>query len=242
MKILNNAVKALELMKKHIYSSVVSVIVDLFTIFLFGVIFQLYHESVGGRIGRVLINLINPAGQVQSDIVGLIVATVLFYLVLYIVWTGLQSVSWWKAFGISGSKISYKKLLKRFAKWNILWIIIAAVINTLHDALSIVNSLANELFFNQAFVDWFFVVVGVVLAYFLLVSYINRKPFVIGVKKANIIIPACLFIGLSMTVVHHMMVFGSIIHPMFNIVMAVVLFLPAVTWAKIYLIINIKEV
>ena len=82
MRILNNAVKALELMKKHVSSSIVSVVVDFFTLLLFVVVFQLYHEVVGGRVGRVLVNLINPGGQVQSDIVGLVVATVFFYLVL----------------------------------------------------------------------------------------------------------------------------------------------------------------
>lgn len=166
----------------------------------------------------------------------------LLIALVYVLYCLFQGASWKFAHQIAGNKWEWNKHLITFAKTNLFWLIILCMYSVIDLVLKIRQTilLTSNQQYNPSIVG---VVFGTILMltifYFVLLSYgagSIKKAWTAGIKGWKQTLPAFLFIIILFTIIDRILFFASTWRPEVAYVLGIVLFLPALTWTKVYIV------
>jgi len=219
------------------FADIITIYVSLFTL-------SLFSAAIEQPLYEFLINLPNPAAVESNSGTIITISFILLYAVIYLLLTFLQPISWKIAFGILGIKHTYKKIMRHILLTNLFLILFIAAINLYHDLFTTLNKITGITAINSYFLQLSYIIMMLLALYLLLVSYSTLFPFrksVLFAAKnfAELLIPFILIL-LTFAVIHLIMAASFYLHPYFNIVLGFVLFLPSLSFARIYFMLSVK--
>ncbi len=198
-------------------------------------------------------NLIEMFSQ-QTDLVGLESALIKLLLILivafWLVWLLFQGGSWRWASLISGNKTKYFKFMSRFILVNLVWLSLLTVVNV----FLLNHQFSLQLEFHKTFLD-FLTVIGVILnlviAYFMFISYgliskyklknLFKNTFKIGFEKPfNVLLVYLVIVG-GIGVIDLLLRLFGLISPTAAFIFGILILLPYLTIARVFLIKSIEN-
>ncbi|MBD3313813.1 hypothetical protein GF345_05205 [Candidatus Woesearchaeota archaeon] len=246
VKELSQSVKAV---RHNKYLIVFPVLLD----FLFPIAYGFIAAYFGGSIIDGLYSL--GASMLQAETSGMtdtargiIYALIGFAAASYAAYVLLQGLSWKYSSvfsGMSGRKSTMSILvyLKRFAAVNLLWFALIS----LHSTASFLIDYHD---LRSSFLSALLYIYLAALVYFALISYTLldkgsyravSQSFIKGFNNAVRILPRMLFAAAVLVIVNYAVISSAMISRNIMIIMGVILLLPIVTWARVYLHIVIKN-
>ena len=222
-----------------------SIIADFITLFLSIFILTFFARIIENPLTEFLVNIPNPEKPASNALVILITAFLVLYVLLYIIFSLIQPISWRSAHEITLAKCPYKKIFKHFFKANLFFIIILAIINLYHDVFFTINKITGIIVINKMFLDISYNILLFLFSYIAIISYstlLNFKASLIFAAKNffKLIMPMIL-IALTFIIINYTMIFAATLHPWLTYILGIVLFIPAISFARIYLISITKE-
>jgi len=167
---------------------------------------------------------------------------ILFLLIAFIAYVIFQSVAWWMCFRIAKKKINYWSYLGSFFVLNLFWFLVLFIFLVLDLAGDISRVLYSSDFSIAGFIAGMLLVIS---AYFAVVSYVIKglkSSFVNGWRHRKRILPCFFVVFLYFFVLNLILSRLFLLNYYLAVVIGFVLFLPALVWARVYLILNIQKV
>lgn len=167
----------------------------------------------------------------------------LFMLVIYLVYIVVQSVAWNLSLRIIGKNISFLKYFVSFALLNLFWFLLFIVYNIIDLTGDLRSSMSSG-----ATISLFSVFAGILLiflAYFAVISYVRlslKKSFIFGCKRYRELVPPYFFVLLYFFILNFVLSKIVLTSYAFAVVAGIVLFVPAIAFARVYLALNINKV
>ncbi len=167
----------------------------------------------------------------------------LFVFIIYLVYIIFQSIAWNLSLRIINKKIPYWKYLKSFAILNIFWFVILILYNLadlLGDLRNTLNTL-SDVNFISIFANFFLLI----FIYFAVISYTNlslKKAFRLGWKKYRPLLTYYVLVIIYFFVLNLILSELFRINYIFAVIIGLILFLPAITWARVFMALQIEKV
>lgn len=231
--ILQNYKKSCSLLLKNYLKLPLLMLLDLLTIFIINFLALYFSQFLNLHLQDFLTTALKTQGQ--NSIFPVILGYIAFYLSVLLVYLLFQPLAWHITLRICKKKLA----LKNFIIKTLLFFIIFAVINTIHDTLLLFNRLRPYTIFNKTILDSVVYAIYLALAYFIIVSYSTkltfRKSFISAMKKGKIYIQAYALIIVTFILIHYFMdLFRN--YQWMIVLLGILLFLPAISFARIYMI------
>lgn len=166
----------------------------------------------------------------------------LFILIVYVIYVLIQSVVWNLSLRIAGRKSNFAKYFVSFVLLNLFWFFIFIVYNL----MDLIGDLRSVLLSGR--ISLVSVLAGLFLlffAYFAVISYVKlnlKKSFVFGWKRYRELVPSFFYVFIYFFVLNFILSKLVLLNYTFAVVAGIVLFVPAVSFARIYLSLNINKV
>jgi hypothetical protein len=198
-------------------------------------------------------NIVEMFSQ-QSDLVSIEASLIklLFILIFafWIIWLFFQGGSWRYASWISGNKGKFFKYMGKFVLLNLFWLSAITLVNV----FLLNHQLGLQLEFHKTFLD-FLTIIGIIcnflIAYFMFISYtfisgnklkrIFKKTFSIGIKQPLKILSFYFVIAIGFVVIDLLLRLIGLIGPTTAFFAGILLLLPYLTIARVFLIKNIQD-
>ena len=268
--IVDKAVQALKKLKSYPRLLFASALCDALFFFIFGFITAPMYRKITEYIviiGTAISESASSMLRGQESTINSIIANnpetsayfnslLLVYVILavsvYIIYAFFHSVSWRISFGIAGKKTSMYKFMKEFSLLTLFWFVIFIIYYFIDFfaelrvvALQSMNIEAPNIMGNFA------TLMIILIFYFSMISYTLigkgstwkkiKKSFVIGVKKAKYIVPCYAVIAVVYLILETILDKIAVnIYAM--VIIGLLTMIPAITWARVYLISIIEKI
>lgn len=167
----------------------------------------------------------------------------LFILITYIIYIIFQSITWNLSLRIINKKIKYLKYLKSFALLNLFWFLIFILYSLIDLIGDLRVALADVKTTNFiSIIANFFLMI---MIYFAIISYTKlnlRQSFKLGWKKYRTLLSAYVLVLIYFFILNFVLSKIALANYTLAVVIGLVLFLPAITWARVLLALNIERV
>ncbi|MBI2136720.1 hypothetical protein HYU06_06640 [Candidatus Woesearchaeota archaeon] len=222
-------------------------ITDILTLFFSLFVLSFFGRIIENPLTEFLVNLPNPEKPQSNAVLILVIAFLVLYLLLYLIISLLQPISWKIAHNIvSSKKETYKRFAIYFLKINIYLIILLAIINLYQDIFYTINTITGIVVINKAFLYYSYITLLLLLLYLAFISYSKLLPIkasiIFAAKHFLKLLPSLLLIALTFIIINYIMVFAAKLHPGLTIILGILLFAPAITFARVYLLLAVKDV
>jgi hypothetical protein len=177
----------------------------------------------------------------------------LLIFVVYLIYCFFQGISWKLSSDMRGKRIKFLAYMKQFYTLNISWFLIFMVYNVFSFLTELGRTVMQRINPSGAVSSSIIptaILIGIF--YFTLISYtligkygilkVLAKTFVIGVKKVRYILPMYLIIFLVFSILNLIMFLTFKIHENLMIVTGILLVIPAVTWARVFISVVIDRI
>jgi hypothetical protein len=172
----------------------------------------------------------------------IIIWVLLFILITYIIYIIFQSITWNLSLRIINKKIKYLKYLKSFALLNLFWFLIFIIYNLIDLIGDLRFALADVKTTN--FIGIFANVFLLIFIYFAIISYTKlnlRKSFKLGWKKHKSLLSTYVLILIYFFLLNLILSKLFLVNYTLAVVVGLVLFIPAITWARVLLALSIER-
>lgn len=189
--------------------------------------------------------LMDPA--ISSYFYDMILLLIILWITVYVLYCLFQAFNWKIALQLTSKKIRYLDYLKRFAVMNILWFVLFITYYLLGFAIDIRKTIISAVMQTSPssmlnIIMTFFLVI---IAYFAVISYVKislKKAFFIGKSKIRQLLPSILLITIYILVLNIILALLTQISVILAIVTGLILLIPAITLARIYISLMIQKV
>lgn len=224
-------------LKNNIFLLPIPMLADLLTIVLLLYFNMIYRNTTIQHYSNLFISTMQ-AQPAASELASIIASTLLLYTAIYIVYTLLQSASWYWSYKFCNLSHTFLNILKHYSLYNILWLVLLMAVTVLNKLLLINSTFAGvqpKLITPISGIFYF------IISYFAIVSYL-MQPVKTGIKKGNIIISVLFLIWVTYLVLDYFAFLSGNISQIMGIIVSMLILLPFFSWARIYLILAMKEV
>lgn len=179
--------------------------------------------------------------QARPYVFKFILLLLLLGTTVYILYVVFQGTIWKIASSLAGYQIAWNEYLKAFAKTNLLWFGIFVVYyfgSLFLQIRSVVLTKINPSYAPSTAWEVIFAMVLAVILYFAILSYISggiKIGFKAGLHGWRQFAPAIIFLMILFLTIDYLMLRAGLINTQLAYLLGVVLFLPALTIAKVYM-------
>lgn len=222
--------------------------------------------SSGPNVSNALLSNSNVGSILQqqqtfSDLSSQLVKwTMIFFVVIYFVYTFLQSISWHSVYKINasdyktsnskskskwrvGNRLSYWSYLGQFAYVNLFWLLVSSLLVYVGVRVTIFNKLSLYPLIQDSTGVGLVVTTMIVAAYFMLISYavIGTKSWKrllieslkLGFKKFYLFVLLDFVFFLSIVIIGYVLKWAMNINFMFMLILGILLLMPTFSWLRI---------
>ncbi|MBS3157966.1 hypothetical protein J4206_01625 [Candidatus Woesearchaeota archaeon] len=244
---LTNYLKSAKIISAKPVELIYAAISDILTIFFSLFVLSFFGRIIENPLTEFLVNLPNPEKPQSNAVLILIIAFIVLYISLYLILSFLQPIAWKIAHKlVYNAKENYSKLAKYFLRINIYLILLLALINLYQDVFYTINTITGITVINKTFLNISYQSMIILLLYITVISYSKllsiKASIRFAAKKILKLFPALLLIALTFVAINYIMVFAAKLHPGLTIILGILLFAPAITFARVYLLLNLKEI
>jgi hypothetical protein len=237
--------KSFNLLNNNLLQLLAISIIDLITLFVAVFTLNLFGTVIANPLTEFLVNLPNPAAPQSNAPTILIVAFITMYSIIYLLLTFLQPLSWQYIFNLLETKHNYKKIMKSLLLPNFFFVLLLALVNLYQDIFHTINTITGIRVIDPTFLFASYVVLMLLLLYFHLISFSTltsvRKSIMFALRNIKQLLLPFITILITFVVVNYIMLASSWIHYSFNLILGVLLFVPAITFARLYFILSVKN-
>ncbi len=244
---LTNYIRSAKIISAKPIGLVYAAIIDMLTLFFSLFVLSFFSRIIENPLTEFLVNLPNPEKPQSNAAMTLIIAFVVLYILLYAILSFLQPVAWKIAHKLAyNAKDKYRKFMKHFLRINIYLIVLLALINLYQDVFYTINTITGIIVINKTFLYVSYISLLVVLLYIAVISYSKLLPIkasiIFAAKNLLKLVPSLLLIALTFIVINYIMIFAAMLHPKLTIILGILLFVPAISFARVYLLLDMKEI
>lgn len=173
--------------------------------------------------------------------------------VIYILYCFFQGISWKLSSGMTGKKAKFLAYIKQFCILNLFWFLLFMAYNAFSFLMELGRTVMQRV--NPSGVTGSNILLTVtltVILYFTLISYalignesilkVLGKTFAVGIKKIRYILPMYLTIFLFFLILNFILFLTFKIHTNVMIIAGVLLVMPALTWARVFMGLVINKI
>jgi len=249
--------KSFDLILDRFGLALLCILVDVLSFFAFG----FFSFPVSAKIADLLVGFtavfsagLNTMDRGSSSVFGILFSSdtvlfwksfltyaLLFVLIAYVVYVVFQSVAWFVSFRIAGKKANFWHFFLWFGLFNLFWFSLFIVYNIVDFFIDLAAVLGGNFGFvsvvNSAFLMLIF--------YFAVISYVKLnflKSFSLGFKKYRQILPPFLVVCLFFLVLNLILPFSFSVNYYFGAGIGIILFLPSLVFARVFMINSIERV
>ena len=227
-------------LKNNLLYLPIPMLTDLTTI-LFILLFGGFYKAATLERYTALFSSAIKAQPADAELKVILYSTLLLFAAIYIAFTLLQSVSWYWSYKFCQNKVKFSKILKNYARYNLLWVFLFMIVTVIHKLALINDTFTGGLGPDNSTINGVASIFYFIVIYFALVSYL-MLPLKIGLKKGNIIIPVLFLIWVTYLVLDYIALLAGSVSQILGIVVSMLILLPIFIWARVYLILAMKEV
>lgn len=244
---LTNYIRSAKIIFAKPIELIYSTIIDILSLFFSLFVLSFFSRIIENPLTEFLVNLPNPEKPQSNAILILIIAFAALYILLYAILSFLQPVAWKIAHKIAhNSRESYKRFMKHFLRINIYIILLLAVINLYQDVFYTINTITGIVVINKTFLNLSYNVMMLLLLYLAAVSYSKLLPIkasiIFAAKHFLKLLPSLLLIALTFIGINDIMVFAAMLHPGLTFVLGILLFAPAISFARTYFLLAVNGI
>ncbi|HIH43427.1 TPA: hypothetical protein HA246_07355 [Candidatus Woesearchaeota archaeon] len=244
--LLTNLRRSAKIISAEPIELIYATITDILTLFFSFFVLSFFGKIIEVPLTEFLVNLPNPEKPQSNAILILIIAFIVLYILLYAILSLLQPVAWKIAHKLAyNTKETYKKVTMHFLRINIYLILLLASINLYQDVFYTINTITGIIVINKTFLNISYQSMLVLLLYLATISYSKLLPIKASIsfaaKRFLKLFPALLVIALTFVAINYIMVFAAKLHPGLTIILGILLFAPAISFARVYLLLAVKE-
>lgn len=256
---MNKLKKSLEVVKKNQGLLVFSALLDVLFFIFYGFLTAPFFETIVRQINFLgttlqsqaaeytrtfannpsIINLLFTDPVLKPSTYELLTAYLIVGLIIYALYVSMQSVNWTIARTMVGKKEEVGKYMKKFAKVNITWFLLFVVYHFIDVIASLKATVqAGEVITQPTNALGIFAIIFLILiGYFALISYNVldvKKSFKEG-RKLKKHLPVFLIIAAVFLILNYILTLTPKLGAASNFLIGIILVLPAITWARVYL-------
>jgi len=254
-----------KILKEFLYS-VIFFFSDLFFLFVFFIIYNLFLGNIMNKVislltltGKALqgltqtditLNILSNQQQMNSLIVNIglwIFGLIALSYALYCIFQGLV---WFIAHKILKEKTNFKEYIKRFFAVNILWCVSFVIIAYFYVRAVIYTQVLRSPS-NIQTVSIFSVILLIILSYFALISYVLikkygfvdsiKKSFSLAIKEFATIAPMYVLLVLGFAVIDVLLRLLFMVNVTLMVIIGIILMFPFIAYARLVIISVIKN-
>lgn len=176
----------------------------------------------------------------------IILLLIILAVTVYVLYCLFQAINWKIALQLTGKKIKYKDYLKKFMLINILWFILFALYYVLGFVVDIRKILISTIMqtapSNALNIVLMFYLIFI--AYFAVISYVQLnllKSISTGKSKIRQLLPSILMIAVFLLALNIIVKALASVNPILAITVGLIILLPAMTIARIYISLVIQK-
>jgi len=260
----NEAAYSFNLMGENKLVVLQNVIFDVLTLFFIGYVSAMFSKkaleymySIGALLTKAsgstmfvtqsFFDFAKQAG-ITPILFNLVLVLLVWILFSYFVYCFFQSLCWKNARSLIGEKHVLNKFSLRFFKLNIFWAIVYVIFNLIVYMSLFMSSVGST---SEVEIGSLPGIIMLIIGYFAFISYsvfgkdsiikTLKLTFVSGVKCIHCMLMRLLLIGVVFFGIDILLKTFSKIHPFVMVLAGIILFVPAVTWSRIYFIYSIKQ-
>ena len=195
---------------------------------------------LSGQGVPALSGLFTPQTSVFTE--KIVFSLIIFAVLTYVLYCVFQGVNWKLALDITGRKTKWLSYLNNFARVNALWFVIFVLFYAINVFAAMRRAILSALGTAGFDVISLFSIIGMaVIAYFALLSYPStsiKKAWATGkkLKSISIFLPIIVyFIALNF-----LLAFIGAKSPDIMYITGLILFFPALTWARVLIALEVK--
>ena len=182
--------------------------------------------------------LMDPA--ISSYFYDMILLLIILWITVYFLYCLFQAFNWKIALQLTGKKIRYLDYLKKFAVMNILWFVLFIAYYLLGFAIDIRKTIISAVMQTSpsSMLNIILAFFLIIIAYFAVISYVKislKKAFFIGKSKIRQLLPSVLIIAIYILVLNIILALLTQLNVILAIVLGLILLIPAITFARIYI-------
>jgi hypothetical protein len=146
--VVKELVTSLSLLKQNIWLVVTTILIDAAFLFFYGFLTPFVGNAITAHVVLISNKISQLMAQQKTGMLYLLftpevrpltykmlLLILIFFVLIYIIYTIFQGTTWWLSRNIAGEKDTYRSYFFKFAKINILWIVLYALYKCL-DALA----------------------------------------------------------------------------------------------------------
>lgn len=189
--------------------------------------------------------LLDPA--IKSYFYDMVWLLIILLITVYVLYCLFQAFNWKIALQLTGKKIKYLDYLKKFAMINIIWFVLFVAYYLLGFAIDIRKAIISAVMqiSPSSMLNILLTFFLIIIAYFAVISYVKislKKSFFIGKSKIRQLLPSILIIAIYILVLNIILALLTQVNVILAIVLGLILFIPAITLARIYISLIIQKV
>lgn len=165
-----------------------------------------------------------------------------FALIVYLVYVIFQSFAWFVSMKIAGKKVPVWLFFRRFLLFSLFWFLLFVVYNMADLIIDLSAVLGNRTFRIIPVVCNVFLLAVI---YFAIISYVRldfKSAFILGWNKYRQVLPSFLVVFLYFFALNLALPFFFNLNYYLGAILGIVLFLPALLMARIFMILSIGRV
>jgi hypothetical protein len=263
--IISNLKSSVKLLKEHKPLVLLSASIDLLFLFVYGFVFSMVFSRIGGYLLELYNLMMESPQQIQGSLLGkglfsalratpemsfvfnkLIIWFLILGIMIYVLYSVFQGISWRISYRIIGKKIAYSRFIVKFALVNLFWFVFYIIYQIIDYLFDLNAMIAGNMDLGQSapglsFIAFMLWISMFVIGYFALISYtlvmkhrVIRKSFGLGFKKFKVLLPAYLTVLAVFFVINLLLVLSSRISPVVMFALGMVTVFPAMTWARVF--------
>jgi hypothetical protein len=268
--LIKNIIITLRLIIKNKVFLIYSVLADLLFLFLYGMLTSSFYQEILFNIlriseeaGRYSIIKGDSASNLISSLknypeINIYINKILFnifviIIIVYFLYSILQGFSWFVANKVVNKKADFLSYFKKFFLINLLWFLLYNIYNFLNIILGFRQNYAQRYgLIVRDYSNIYLVVFLIVILYLAFISYsliskykvipALKKTFIITFKKIRDILVSYFIIFVILFIVNFILKLSFNVNPTLMFILGVIIALPAIYWARVYLCFNIEEI
>ncbi|MBW2973780.1 hypothetical protein KY346_05270 [Candidatus Woesearchaeota archaeon] len=167
-------------------------------------------------------------------------------ITVYLLYCLFQAFNWKIALQLTGKKIKYMDYLKKFLRVNIIWFLLFVLYYVLGFVIEIRKILITTI--TQAepsgALNIILTFLLILIAYFAVISYVKlsvRKSLYIGKSRIRQLLPSVLIFAIYLLALQMLITYLFTINFSLAVILGLLLFIPALTIARIYITLIIQK-
>ncbi len=176
----------------------------------------------------------------------IILLLIILAVTVYLIYCLLQALNWKIALQLTGKKIRYLDYLKKFMLINILWFVLFALYYVLGFVVDIRKILISTIMKTEPSSALSIVLIFylIFIAYFAVISYVQLnliKSISTGRSNIRQLLPSILMIAVFLLALNIIVKALASVNPILAIIVGLIILLPAMTIARIYISLVIQK-